>query len=294
MFTKINNFIDRYLIQLFCCALLLVGAVAVSWRSIIIKIPVGYAGIIYRPFSGGVDLNVVLGEGLHVVPPWDSITQYNMQILSQTLNMDVITSDLLKSSAVIIFQYQLNKNTLPLLHKYVGPDYLTKILTPAVQSSARVTFGKYTTEQAFTGELAKASREIAKDADNAISATIDPPGLTFIKMIEIPNANVSSITFPEEYEKSINLKLTQSAAAQAFQYKILAAKSEAERLEIEGEGIRKYQQLIQAGLTDNFLRLRGIQATAALAESTNSKIVVFGSTSSSGLPLILGDSPAKK
>jgi regulator of protease activity HflC (stomatin/prohibitin superfamily) len=75
---------------------------------------------------------------------------------------------------------------------------------------------------------------------------------------------------------------------------LLAAKSEAERLEIEGEGIRKYQQLIQAGLTDNFLRLKGIQATQTLAESSNSKIVVFGTPGTSGLPLVLGDIPTKK
>jgi regulator of protease activity HflC (stomatin/prohibitin superfamily) len=294
MFKEINIFVDRYLIQLFCCALLLIGLAAVSWRHIIIKIPVGYAGVLYRPFSGGVELDVVLDEGLHVVRPWDNVFQYNMQILSQTLTMDVITSDLLKSSAVITYQYQLNKPTLPLLHKYVGPDYLTTILTPAVQSSARVIFGKYTAEQAYTGQLNKASREIAKNADDALSETIDPPGLNFIKMIDIPNANVSSITFPKEYENAINSKLTQSAAAQAFQYKIQAAKSEAERLEIEGEGIRKYQQLIQAGLTDNYLRYKGIQATTALAESNNSKVVVFGSPGTSGLPLILGDTPAKK
>jgi regulator of protease activity HflC (stomatin/prohibitin superfamily) len=138
------------------------------------------------------------------------------------------------------------------------------------------------------------SRAIASTADQDLIDTINPPGLTDIRFVRINAAQLSGMTFPAEYEKAIDAKLTQSAVAQSYQYKLSAAKSEAERLEIEGEGIRKYQQLINAGLSDNFLRLKGIQATQALAESSNSKIVVFGTPGTSGLPLVLGDTPTKK
>jgi hypothetical protein len=43
-------------------------------------------------------------------------------------------------------------------------------------------------------------------------------------------------------------------------------------------------------LTDNYLKIRGIEATLKLAESNNAKVVIFGS-SPNGLPIVLsGDS----
>jgi len=50
--------------------------------------------------------------------------------------------------------------------------------------------------------------------------------------------------------------------------------------------IRDFQNTIAEGLTENYLRFRGIEATLKLAESQNSKIVVIGG-GKDGLPIIL-------
>lgn len=294
MFVKINHYIDRYLIQLLCVAILFFACLVVGWRHVVVKIDTGYLGVLYRPLSGGVDLDLVLGEGLHIVAPWNTLATYDAHILTHSLEMEVMTSDQLKSTAEISFQYQVDKGTLPLLHKYIGPDYLERVIVPTILTAARSRFGQYPAEKAFTADVSALAREIAGTADKLLVENISPPGLSFLRLVRIPSAEVSKMTFPPDYEKAIDQKLIQSAIAQAYQYKIQAAKSEAVRLEIEGEALRKYQQLVQAGLTDNFLRLKGIQATQALAESNNSKIVVFGNAGSSGLPLVLGDIPSKK
>ena len=57
---------------------------------------------------------------------------------------------------------------------------------------------------------------------------------------------------------------------------------------IEAEGIANYNRIINASLTSNILKQKGIDATLKLAESTNSKVVVIGS-GKDGLPLILGN-----
>jgi hypothetical protein len=47
---------------------------------------------------------------------------------------------------------------------------------------------------------------------------------------------------------------------------------------------------VNAGLTDNYLKIRGIEATLKLAESNNAKVVIIGSPPI-GLPIVLsGDS----
>ena len=62
---------------------------------------------------------------------------------------------------------------------------------------------------------------------------------------------------------------------------------ESERKKIEAEGISEFQRIVSEGISDSYLRWRGIEATLQLAQSKNSKIVIVGS-GKDGLPTILG------
>jgi regulator of protease activity HflC (stomatin/prohibitin superfamily) len=64
-------------------------------------------------------------------------------------------------------------------------------------------------------------------------------------------------------------------------------RQEADRKQIEAQGIAKYQSIVRQGLTPEYLQFKGIEATAQLAESENAKVVIVGG-GKSGLPLILG------
>jgi regulator of protease activity HflC (stomatin/prohibitin superfamily) len=70
-------------------------------------------------------------------------------------------------------------------------------------------------------------------------------------------------------------------------------KLEAERKRIEAAGIRDFQSIAHEALTENYLRYKGIEASANLANSKNSKVLIFGS-GSSGLPLIMGGTEVLK
>jgi hypothetical protein len=76
-------------------------------------------------------------------------------------------------------------------------------------------------------------------------------------------------------------------------YVFRARRRESERKKIEGEGIRDFQQTVSQGISDSYLRWRGIEATLQLSQSTNAKVVIIGS-GKDGLPIILGnvDPPA--
>ncbi|MDX1284331.1 MAG: hypothetical protein R3182_04945, partial [Draconibacterium sp.] len=93
---------------------------------------------------------------------------------------------------------------------------------------------------------------------------------------------------PEQIKGAIENKLQQEQEALAYEFRLQREESEAERRRIEAEGIANYNRIINASLTDRILQQRGIEATTALAESPNSKVVVIGS-GKDGLPLILGN-----
>jgi regulator of protease activity HflC (stomatin/prohibitin superfamily) len=71
-----------------------------------------------------------------------------------------------------------------------------------------------------------------------------------------------------------------------YEFILAQERKEAERKIIEANAKAESNRILNASLSDNILRDKGIEATLKLAESPNAKVVVVGG--SDGLPLILG------
>jgi hypothetical protein len=103
---------------------------------------------------------------------------------------------------------------------------------------------------------------------------------------------VTGIELPAAIVAAINRKTEQYYIAEEYKFRVEREKRESERKKIEAEGIRDFQQTVSQGISESYLRWRGIEATLQLSQSTNAKVVVIGS-GKDGLPIILGnvDSP---
>ena len=120
-----------------------------------------------------------------------------------------------------------------------------------------------------------------------------PISMPIMNVIDVYNTLLHEIKLPATVVAAINRKAEQHYVAQEFVYRVEREKRESERKRIEAEGIRDFQQIVSQGISDSYLRLRGIEATLELAKSNNSKVVIVGS-GRDGLPIILGnvDGPA--
>ena len=288
----VSNWIAGNFIGLTFVSILLVLSVIVLWKRVVIVIPAGSVGVLYRPLLGGIDMDRILNEGLNLVFPLNTVTEYDSRVQMKQIQMEVLTKDQLRSDIKVSFQFQVNKFALPLLHKFVGPDYITKVILPEVTGKTRVMFAELTSQEAFTKQLERVVNEIAIMSDQVILEKLGPPGLDYVRLVRITAVQLESMEFPAEIQAAIRNKIAEAQAAEAYVFKVQAARLEAERKEVEAGGIKKYQDIVNAGLTDNYLKIRGIEATLKLAESNNSKVVIFGS-SPNGLPIVLsGDSPS--
>lgn len=279
--------LSRHLMLILILSLLIVSALVISFPRSFVVIPAGFQGVLYRPFSQGVDDQIVLGEGLNVILPWNTVFQYDSRIQIRKLEMEVLTADQLKSKVVLTFQFEVNRSTLPLLHRFIGPSYIDTVVIPEVTNMTREMFGKLSSASAFTLEINKIVREIALNSDNVIISKLSPPGVDAVRLVRISSVQLDSISYPQLMQEAIQDKLIQQQVAASYEYRLEAAKLEVERKVIEAGGIRQFQDIVNAGMTENYLRYKGIEATLKLAESPNSKIVIFGN-SPGGLPLILG------
>ena len=283
----IHKWVARNYIGLTFSVILLSISVVVLWQRVVIIIPAGFVGVIYRPLFGGVAMDKILDEGVNIVFPLNTVTQYDARMQLKKIEMEVLTKDQLRSDIKVSFQFQVNKYGLPMLHKFVGPDYIEKLILPEVTGKTRVMFAELTSQEAFTKQLDNVVNEIAIMSDQVILEKLGPPGLDYVRLLRITAVQLESMEFPTEIQAAIRNKIAESQIAEAGVFKVQAARLEAERKEVEAGGIKKYQDIVNVGLTDNYVKIRGIEATLKLAESNNSKVVIFGS-SPNGLPLILG------
>ena len=83
-------------------------------------------------------------------------------------------------------------------------------------------------------------------------------------------------------------RLSSITSPRSIDFRVERERRELERKKIEAEGIREFQTIVSQGISDSYLRWRGIETTLQLAQSTNSKVVIIGSAKD-GLPLILGN-----
>jgi regulator of protease activity HflC (stomatin/prohibitin superfamily) len=265
-----------------------IGTFIVLWPAVVIRIPVGNVGVIFRPLQNGINLNEIIEEGLHIVWPWNSVTAYSIQTQLQKIDIDLITLDLLKTRATVSFQYEIDPKTVTYLHKFVGPNYLEKIVLPEIIQITRASVGKLNSHDAYTSALESLSATIQENANQSIINNFQPAGLLKLHLIHIDSIQITGISFPKEVEQAIEAKIVEQTKADGMEYVITSAKKEAERKQIEAEGIRAFQDTIKGGLNENYLRYVGIMTSEKLASSNNAKIVVFGS-GQSGLPLIFDD-----
>jgi regulator of protease activity HflC (stomatin/prohibitin superfamily) len=269
-------FVRRHALSLISFGLLLGLILAFFFNQIFISIHPGELGVLWRRIGTGTVIDTVYREGMHVILPINKMYIYTIRKQQFTESIDVLTLDGLTVKVKYTARYYLDKDTLPLLHQRVGPDYLNVVVRPDIRSVIRTLFGQYKPEEIYTSQKAIQLR-VSEQSKVRLSAR-------FVTLDDVP---IESITLPTRISEAIEAKMVQQQREGEYVYSLSIAKKEAERLRIESAGIQFYNDTINKSLTPSVLKWRGIQATQELAKSPNAKVVVIGA-GNAGLPLILG------
>jgi regulator of protease activity HflC (stomatin/prohibitin superfamily) len=242
-----------------------------------ITINAGENGVIFRTFGNGINENEKpLGEGFHFIAPWNKVFVYSIRLKEKAEDMLVLSSNGLEIKVDVSAWYRPMSEKLPSLVKEISKDYEGTIVIPAMRSAARSVIGRYTPEEIYSTRRDAIQDEIFVETKRILEQ----------KYIVIDRALIRSVILPETIKKAIESKLEQEQLALEYQFKLERAKQEAERQRIAAEGEAIANKTVSSSLTDNLLKMRGIEATIKLSESNNAKTVIIGS-GKDGLPLIL-------
>ncbi len=243
-----------------------------------VTVDAGEAGVLWKRFGGGVVIDEPpLGEGFHIVAPWNKVYIYEIRQQELFENMKVLSSNGLDIKLDASAWYQPDIDKLGLLHKKKGLDYLNRVIKPAIRSAARSVVGRYTPEQIYSSKRDAIQKEIFEETTSILAN----------QYVKINRVLIRDVTLPTTIKDAIERKLGQEQESLEYKFRLEKARKEAERQRIEAQGKADANKILSASLTDKILRDKGIEATLELSKSPNTKVVVIGGKD--GMPLILGN-----
>ena len=238
----------------------------------------GEGGVIFETLGDGINTNKTYGEGFHIVLPWNKmiIRKVRQQSISDEMNVLSVNGLEVKVSGTIWYEPEFIN--LGSLIKTKGEDYERELLDPAINAAARSVVGRYTPEQLYSSKRDVIEQEILDEVTKLLAG----------QFLTVKRVLVEDVKLPPTIKQAIERKLKQEQESLEYEFRLVTAQKEAEKVIIDAKGKAESNRILSASLTDKILQDKGIEATVKLSESPNSKVIVIGS-GDSGMPIILGN-----
>ena len=246
--------------------------------NMLVRIEPGSAGVVFKPIAQVLEKDVVMTEGFHIVLPWNDMIIYNVREQKSEETMDVLDKNGLSVAVDISVRYRPVHSKIGYLHEDIGPNYQTVLVVPEVRSSVRQVAGRFTAEEIYSTKRQEVEEAIINETAEVLKKN----------NIQMSALLIRSIQLPAEIKNAIERKLKSEQESLQMKFILEKERQIAEQKRIAAQGEADANRIVNSSLTDQLLRMRGIEATLDLANSQNSKVVVVGS-GKDGLPLILGN-----
>lgn len=246
---------------------------AFFWPEVVVVVKSGERAVQYRLFKGGVEMDHIYDEGIHFIPPWNKMFKYNIRVQEQSDSANALSKDGLDLWVNYTILYKPRQEELPFLHKYIGSDYVEKIVVPMTSASIREVISQFRPH-----ELYSIDRNLVQEL--TLETLLNKAGDRHIEFVDVM---IRSIVLPKSIVAAIEDKLVEEQKELMFDYKLIVEEKEAKRKLIEALGIKTFTD--SAGI--DIMKWRGLEVTQQLSTSDNAKVIVIG-TNDKDLPIILG------
>ncbi len=238
------------------------------------QVPAGHVGVI--DFFGIVSPRT-LPAGVNLVNPLANVIKFSIQTQEHKETMEVLSREGLTIGLEISVLYRLNPDSAARVYKTVASgDYETIILIPQFRSISRAVTASFQASALYSTERDQLGMAIQEE----LARIVAPRGVT------IETTPLRNVALPVQLTEAIEQKQKADQESQRMEFILTKEKQEADRKRIEAKGIADFQAIVAAGISEQLLRWKGIEATEKLASSPNTKVIIVGA-GKDGLPIIL-------
>src|SRR4029077_14757993 len=250
-------------------------ALLIALSQCITQIPAGHVGVI--EFFGLVS-DRPLKSGVNIVNPMARVIKMSVQTKEMREQMQVLSKEGLSIALEISVLYRLDADSAANVYKTIaGGNFEEIILVPQFRSISRAATASFQASALYSLEREQLAIQIQQE----LAKVVGPRGVT------IAATPLRGVGLPPQLTEAIEQKQKADQESQRMEFILTKEKQEAERKRIEAQGIADFQRIVAAGISEQLLRWKGIEATLKIAESSNSKVVIIGG-GKDALPIILG------
>jgi prohibitin 1 len=237
-------------------------------------VPAGYVGVV--DVFGVVSENT-LKSGINLVNPFAKVVKFSVQTDEHKEVMQVLSREGLTIGLEISALYRLDADSAASVYKKIaGGDYLEVILVPQFRSISRAVTASFQASALYSTERERLGVAIQEE----LAKVIGPRGII------VEATPLRNVALPTQLTEAIEQKQRADQESQRMEFILAKERQEADRKRIEAKGIADFQTIVAAGISEQLLRWKGIEATEKLASSQNTKVIIVGS-GKDGLPVIL-------
>ena len=296
------RFVERHLpiIVIYLMVTTLIGFLIAP--NVIVTVPTGHVGVLWKRFRGGTQLDPASAEGRRTARP--AAVGQVVPVRPQAADHDRHLQCHFKGRREPGAQRSTSgfgSSTTPSRSSIRASDRITlrDLVRPEIGNRAREIIAEYTAEEVYSTKRQEIQKRIRTHTQSMLGQSMmqrteeeseygEHYRVSLDAMLNLYDTLVLGLELPQSVVAAINRKVEQYYLVQEYAFRVDRERKESERKRIEAEGISAFQQIVSQGISDSYVRWRGIEATLQLAQSPNSKIVIIGS-GKDGLPVILGN-----
>jgi regulator of protease activity HflC (stomatin/prohibitin superfamily) len=247
---------------------------ALAFLQIFTQIPAGHVGVV--DFFGVVS-DRILPSGINVVNPLAKVIKPSVQTKEHKETMQVLSREGLSIGLEVSALYRLNPDSAAQVYKtIVGGDYENVVLIPQFRSICRSVTASFQASAMYSTEREQLGTAILAELSKVVA----------MRGIIVEATPLRNVGLPPQLTDAIEQKQRADQESQRMEFILTKERQEADRKRIEAQGIADFQRIVAAGISEQLLRWKGIEATEKLANSANTKVIIVGA-GKDGLPIIL-------
>ena len=201
--------------------------------SMVVTIPAGFLGVLWKRFGGGTDVSQVLAEGTRLILPWDRVELYDARLQSEDREFEILSADGLRMGVNIAWRFRINPATTALLHQYAGPQYVETLVAQSVGARVRDVLAVYRPEEIQSVNRLAIQEQISESVRHDLINLFDPPGMDKVEWVKLEDVLIKRIDLPEGVQDSIVAKNIARHEVERYLLLVEREHHESERKRVE-------------------------------------------------------------
>lgn len=218
-----------------------------------------------------------LMSGIHLVNPFASIEKMSVRTESYTMSgktregivrgddaIDALTSEGLTVKLDVTVWYRLKSEGAAMVYRDIGPNYVEKIVRPAIKTVIRNIIANYEVAYIYSENRENIAISIEQGLKNALTG----------RNIEAEKVLMRDVQLPARVKEKIDEKMASKQEAERMEFVLQKEAREAERKTVEAGGIADANRIISRTLSSSYLQWYYIQTLQRLVDSPNNTVII--------------------